>query len=226
MNCRYCGAEVEEDSKFCAKCGKNIMKEPLVEFDDQKGRNHETKKKKIQITVIVVIVLLIIGVGGTVFYIHQKAIKEAEMQRQAEIDLFQEKSIEIYDSINKAETNFNLMSAMYSASTEMSSGLLDSAVYTSYVKSLCSSEITEEKSRRKEIDEIYYDWKNLDCNEDEIKALKNAIEDYYDAYSNRYNLLVETDFSVYSFASDEKIDSTNFNDKKSAVKEEINMIEK
>lgn len=226
MNCKYCGAEVEADSKFCTKCGKSIMKETLVECDDPKCTNHETKKKKIQITAIAVIVLLIIGVGGTVFYIHQKAIKEAEMQRQAEIDLFQEKSIEIYDSINKAETNFNLMSAMYSTSTEMSGGLLDSAFYTSYVKGLCSSEITEEKSRKKEVDEIYYDWKNLDCNEDEIEELKNAIEDYYNAYLNRYNLLVETDFSVYSFASDEKTNSTNFNNKKSVAKEEINMIEK
>ena len=32
MNCRFCGAEVEEGAKFCQKCGKN-----LEEVSDKKN---------------------------------------------------------------------------------------------------------------------------------------------------------------------------------------------
>ncbi len=47
MNCRFCGAEVEEGAKFCQKCGKN-----LEEVSDKKiARNAVRNWKKMRSSV-------------------------------------------------------------------------------------------------------------------------------------------------------------------------------
>lgn len=254
MICKFCGTEMDEDALFCLKCGKKIeqfseqnseetKKCPkcgaMVASDDRFclkcGYSMKTRRKKkpIGLIAVIAVVILLVAGGGTAFYVHQKLEREAyeaalaaERQRQAEIQAFQEKSIELFDAINASKANFNIMSTMYSASTEMNTGLLGPSFFTSYVEGLCSGELSEEKNRKREIDKLYDSWKELECNEEEIKELRNVIDNYYFSYSDRYSLLVEGDFSIYTFDSEEKASSSDFSSKYSEAQNEIDNIDK
>ncbi|MFA9466286.1 MAG: hypothetical protein ACERKN_18620 [Velocimicrobium sp.] len=88
------------------------------------------KKSKIPLIVAIALVL-VLGIGGTTFYFHQKAVKEAyvaelkaEREKQELIHSYQSKAIELYDAINGAKSNFDLLSTMFSTSTEINTGLL------------------------------------------------------------------------------------------------------
>ena len=249
MNCIHCGAEIDDDARFCLKCGKPIENDngvnvktcpkcgALMESDalfcTKCGHGEKGKKKPIGLIIPIVIVVILVVTGGTGVYMHQKAEREAyevqlaaERQRQAEIHEFQKKSIELYDAINGAKSNFNLMSTMYSTSTELNTGLLGPSFFTSYIEGLCSSELTAEKSRKREVDSLYSEFSNLKCNEEEISELKKVMDNYYYAYEDRYELLVEGDFSVYSFSSEDKASSSDFDEKSKAAEQEINNIDK
>lgn len=251
--CPQCNVEVNENSKFCNKCGWNFATqsgqkqmcpkcgEKLKEnakFCDKCGYNLSKKKRKAVLPIIIVLAIILgVGVSGTAYYMHQKAEKEkyeaeleakreAERKRQDLIHTYQSKAIELYAAINGAKKNFDVLSTMFSTSTEMNAGFFGPSYFTSYVEGLCSSEITTEKSRKREIDDIFEELGKVECDEEEIQELKSTIEDYYYAYCDRYDLLVNINFTVSNFSSKENTDKTNFNSKFSAVQKEIGMIDK
>lgn len=254
MRCLNCGTEIEDNANFCGNCGNPIEITNEIQMtkycpkcgESMESEAHfcvkcgygvnEKKKSHFGLIVAIVVVLVVCVVGGTGFYMYQKAKREAyeayqsqlaaERQRQAEIHAYQKKSIELSDAINAAKSNFNLMSTMYSTSTEMNTGLFGPSFFTSYVQGLCSSELSEEKSRKKEIDALYDELNELNCSEEEVVELKKVIDDYYNSYEDRYKLLVEGNFSVYTFSSEEKASSSDFETKYKCVQEEINNIDR
>lgn len=216
--CLKCGAEMESDAKFCLKCGygtKARRKIPLLAI------------------ILTIVILIAAGIGGTVYYLHQKAVREAyeaeleaERRRQSAIHMYQSKAIELFDAINDSKLNFDLMSTMYSTSTETNTGLLGPSYFTAYVQNLCSSEISAEKSRKKEIDNLRLELDKLDCDEPEVENLKKSLDNYYYSYSERYDLLIEGNFSTFTFSYKESTSSSDFNEKFYTAQEEINKIDR
>ena len=251
MNCRFCGAEVEEGAKFCQKCGKNLEEvsdkkncpkcgselEKDAKFCLKCGYSMEKKaagngKKKLIIGIVALIAVICIG-GGIGVVVHQKAVEkeryeqelaaererqEAERARQELINAYGAKAMELNNAINGTENNFNLLSSMYYTSTGINTGLLGPDFFTDYVEGLCSSEINTEKDRKREIDKIYTELQDIGCDEEEVKELKKAMEDYYYAYCERYSFLVEGDFSVNNFKAKEETSKKDFTDKAAVVK--------
>lgn len=219
--CPKCGSELGDDSNFCNKCGYDFSGKP------------KTAKKK-PVVLIAIVVMIIVGcvAGGTVYYLHQKAVKEAyeaeqeaERQRQELIASYQKKAVEVRNAIQGAKPNFNMMDTMFATSTSLNDGLLGPSFYTSYVEGLCSNEMTEEKNRKRDIDRLYAELDKIECEEDEIKELKVAIEDFYYSYCERYDLLIEMNFSTSNFESKNQTSSSDFSAKEKSVNEIISQIE-
>ena len=225
MNCKFCGAEVEEGAKFCPNCGKNLEEasekkkcpqcgaelEKDAKFCLKCGCSLEKKaapkgNKKLIIGIIVLAVVVCVGAGIA-----------AEEARKELIKTYEQKAIELNDAINGTKNNFNLLSTMYDTSTDLNTGLLGPDFFTEYVQGLCASEITTEKERKRDIDKIYTELQDIGCEEEEVQELKAAIEDYYFAYCDRYDFLVEGNFSVANFKSKEENSAKNFSSKSSEV---------
>lgn len=231
--CQKCGSELKVDGKFCNKCGYDLLSKP------------EAGKKK-RILPIVVAAVLIVGTiaGGTAYsyYMHQKdvkeakeaqeayeavleALREAERQRQEFIVSYQKKAIAVRDAIQEAKTNFSLMSAMFATSTEPSDSLFGSSFYTAYAERLCSGQMAAEKTRKIEIDKLYKELDAMKCNEKEVQELKKAMEDYYHSYCDRYDLLIEMDFSTSEFDLKESSSSSDFSTKEKTVNKIVSLIQ-
>lgn len=247
--CPKCNDEIELGSRFCNKCGWDIEKlqertrkcprcgtpmEKSAKYCLKCGYNSSPKKNSTaHISIVLVIIVLVCGIGGTGVYLHQKAVREAyeaeleaERQRQESIHAYQAKAIELYNAINTAKSNFYVLSSMFSTSTQMNTGLLGPSFYTSYVEGLCSSELAEEKTRKRTIDDLYTTLNEIDCNEMEISELKIAIEDYYAVYCDRYDLLVNLNFEPINYKSKEKTSKSQFDNKFSTVQDSINKIDR
>lgn len=100
MYCRYCGAEVDEDSVFCSSCGKQV-EEPSGASDtvaqdgeavpEVKKSSPAHKRKRKQFLILVAILAVIIANALMVFPIVQKAVDPcsvafAEVSRRVELD--------------------------------------------------------------------------------------------------------------------------------------------
>lgn len=100
MNCRFCGAEVEEGAKFCQKCGKNLEEvsdkkncpkcgselEKDAKFCLKCGYSMEKKaagngKKKLIIGIVALIAVICIG-GGIGVVVHQKAVEKERYEQE------------------------------------------------------------------------------------------------------------------------------------------------
>ena len=90
---------------------------------------------------------------------------------------------------------------------------------------MCANEITEEKGRKRDIDSLYEELDELECEEEEIKELKAAIEDFYYSYCERYDLLVDMNFSASNFESKNQASSSDFSDKEKSVNSIISQID-
>lgn len=68
MKCVFCGADNDENAKFCASCGKNLkqrkkddnQKEKVLEKENNKSKHGKGKKKKIIIGIVSIVILLVI----------------------------------------------------------------------------------------------------------------------------------------------------------------------
>ena len=251
--CPKCNADVENESRFCNKCGWDFeMSKSLIKYcpncgiklaDDAKycpdcgcDLENPIKKKHKRIKWLIaigIIAIAIIAAGGSVYYLQQKAMYEAEQEalREAErqrcelIKNYKLKAVELNNEINNAQSNFNLLSTMFDTSKDLNTGLLGPSFYISYAESLCSSEINEEKNRKRNVDKLYEELNDLKCKEEEIQELEKAIEDYYYAYSARYELLVEMNFTASTFSSKESSNKSDFSSKGSIVREIINNLD-
>ena len=175
MNCKFCGAEVEEGAKFCPNCGKNLEEasekkkcpqcgaelEKDAKFCLKCGCSLEKKAAPKSNKKLIIGIIVFVGAGiGLVA--HKKAVEKAAYeQRLAEeraaeearkelIKTYEQKAIELNDAINGTKNNFNLLSTMYDTSTDLNTGLLGPDFFTEYVQGLCASEITTEKERKRE----------------------------------------------------------------------------
>ena len=214
--CPKCGTESDDSARFCLKCG--------YEFEKKAKSN-----KKTVLIIIAIMIVIALGCSGTVYYMHEKAeqeaIRDAERQRQELITSYQLKAIELNDAIQEADSNFELLSVMFDSSTGIHTGLLGPSFFTSYVEGMCSEEISEEKARKRDVDKIFGELNDIECTEPEIEKLSAAIEDYYYAYVERYELLVEMDFTTDNFGSKDSTSKKNYSEAQSAVKAIIDSIE-
>ena len=243
--CPKCGNEVDKDSQFCNKCGfdfdvnkstktcpscgANIENEAL--FCNKCGFNFKQAKpkKKINKSVLIIaiaIVLFVAGVGGYLAYsAHQRAVAQAlyeeeqakERERQKLIYSYQCKAKEIYDEIKGCGSNFNMLDSMFDLSTDTNGGLLGPSFFVNYTKSLCSSEISTEKTRLRTLNTLVQELESIDCNEVEIQELKPAITEYYEAYKERYDLLIEGNFTSYTFDNLNSSTKKNLSDREKTV---------
>jgi uncharacterized membrane protein YvbJ len=66
--CRYCGAKIGPNSKFCSNCGKPISLAPAVPTasgtDNSEGRKKTSKKK-----IAGIVILIILGIFGVLIAI-------------------------------------------------------------------------------------------------------------------------------------------------------------
>ena len=225
--CPKCGLELEQDAKFCLKCGHDLS-------------GNGKKKKSMLWIVAVLVVVLAVGAGSTAYYMHQKEVKaeqarleaeqqaerEAEEQRQELIWSYQSKAIDLHDEINKTKSNFEMLSMMFRNSTQMNTGLYGPSFYTSYAEDLCSAEISEERSRKTEVDKLYQELHEIECEEEEVQELKSAIEDCYKSYCDRYDLLVNVNFTPSEFSSKDASSNEDFNAKHDFARKIIKQIKK
>lgn len=216
--CPKCGAEYDTGDKFCLKCGYKLEK---------------NIGKRITIIVGIVLVLALVG-GATGYYMHKKAVyeaeqealREAEQQRQEQILAYQTKAIELYDDIRKGAEHFNMLSMMYTMAINQgnSNTLMGTSFFVSYVEGLCSSEISTSESRNREIESVFAELNALECSEPEVDNLKKAIENYYYAYSERYELLVDGEFTASNFESKDTSSDVNYSAALKAASTEVSAI--
>ncbi len=218
--CPKCGSELDDDSKFCNKCGYDFG-----------GKPKNGKKKPIVLIAIVAVLVVGCIAGGTAYFMYQKAAKEAyeaeqeaERQRQEFIASYQTKVVEVRNAIQGAKSNFDMLSTMFATSTSLNDGLLGPSFYTSYAEGLCADEITEEKGRKRDVDSLYEELDELEC-EEETKELKEAIEDFYYSYCERYDLLVDMNFTASNFEAKNQTSSSDFSDKEKSVNAIISQID-
>ena len=72
MYCKYCGNEIEDNSKFCKNCGKNLIEDKPKENTEQKKpiENHKDEKWPTGLKIflaIIIIVTIISSVTGIVW---------------------------------------------------------------------------------------------------------------------------------------------------------------
>ena len=247
MKCIYCGNENADDAKYCNKCGEDLTavkrKCPRCGTENEKdsqfcfkcGFDFIPKKKKGKGFLIAIVVVVIAAAGAGLFSYQQQKIKqqqleqqkieqqkiEAEQKRQELISLYETKAGELYTAINAASSNFNTISYMFGLSTEMNTGFLGPSFYTDYVKGLCASELSEEKERKSDIDEINSELNAIECNEIEIENLKKASDRLYLSYCDRYNLVIEMNFSINNFSMLNTESEKDFGEKLEKTKEII-----
>lgn len=76
MLCKYCGAEISDESIFCNKCGGKIIDEN-IEYNTEKKTFSITKKKnKSTICFVLVVVMLGVGIKVTVNYFQKENLKK------------------------------------------------------------------------------------------------------------------------------------------------------
>ena len=220
--CPNCGKKISGDASYCLSCGFNI--------DGKKKKRKKSKK------IAAIIILLIIGSisGGSAYFIQEKAKQEAyeaerqaelakEEQRQEAIQSYEMKAYEIYNQMAKARFNLDSIGSKLVSSSElrdMTNRVIGVPVMSlsDYTNS-CSMEVSEEKIRKEEIERLYGEWKNIECNEDEIQKVKSVLEEFYVSYLKRYDMLVEMNFNEMSIVEDEKENSSNFIAKMNAAQE-------
>ncbi len=127
--CPKCGLKCDSDAKFCLSCGYKFER---------------NIKKKIIVAVCVALVLAAAG-SGTTYYLHQRAVYEAEQealriaeeQRQEQIRTFQSEAKELYETIDDATKHFSTLSLLYGMAINQGSGntLFGPSFFVSYVSS-------------------------------------------------------------------------------------------
>lgn len=193
--CSKCGATLDDEAEFCHNCGYNV----------KTGRK-VSNKKKIWIPILIAISILVIG-GGTAFIIYRKnaaaeAARQAELARQAEIIEYCLKCESLLNQINESSSNFEVLNTMFSTSVDLeTSWLMSTDDYINYSVSLCTSEISEERTRKVNIDGIYKEIQELGCDEPEIQELKDCVNSTYSSYVSLYNVLVLQQFAASSYKS-------------------------
>lgn len=237
--CPNCNAEIEKEARFCKKCGWNFEMEQTYQrtchqcgsdleenalFCPRCGKKTDGKKKVAKTKAVVVIIIILLVVAASFFGVYQWSAYKKECQRQELIVSYQQKAIELSNAIGEAESNFILLSTLFGTSTEMSTGFIGPSVYTAYAEGLCSLEINEEKRRKKDVDQLYSELELVGCNEAEVAELKKVIEDYYDAYVERYEVLVEMKFTTSDFSTKDSSSKSVFTSAKSAVRNVVDSI--
>ena len=72
MFCKYCGKEIDEDSKFCKHCGKRFEEEIKEEFDEEIKEEIEEIEEKGGCLILLLIPIIIIAVVGSLLFIAYK----------------------------------------------------------------------------------------------------------------------------------------------------------
>lgn len=222
--CPQCGRELEQEAKFCLKCGYGVSGTSSV------------KKKKIPLALIMSVLIIAVGAGGGVaYYLQQQAVQQAlredelekEQQRQELIASYQSKAIEIKNAIDDTSFNFLLFSQMYESESEslITTKYFGEAVYKAGVERNVASQLSEEKTRKREVDSLYEELNKIGCEEEEIQELKTAIQEYYFSYCDRYTLLVEMDFTLTNFVSKNNVSESDFDSKATVVEDIVNKLQ-
>ena len=218
--CPRCGEAYESGAKYCLKCG-------------YKFQRHTTRKR---VYLILLVFVILLGGFTILNYRHekevqakyeaeQKELREKEEKRQEEIATYQEQAKKLYSDMVDTGGNLDTLSMMYGMAVEKDTDLLGPSFFISYVEGLCAQEISDEKDKRRNIDQEIEGLRKLNCSEPEVENLDKAIDDFYNAYCERYDLLVGEDFSAINFKSKDNTCKDRYVKAKSNACAEINKIE-
>lgn len=217
MKCMNCGKTNSDVAKFCGNCGKELgtskitcqkcgtENEQNTNFCFQCGYNLKPKKKKSRVFIVLIVIIAIVAAGiGIVSYQQNKLLK------QKEIESYKVKAAEVYVAINESEPNFRSMGIKLNDLIKTEDDLNESNNLVQYAYSLCHDEQAEEKSRKRDTDRLYLKFNGINCTEKESLDLKKVIDKLYSAYCDRYNLLVQLEFSTNTFSTFESDNSKVF----------------
>ena len=208
--CPSCGEKLDDNAVFCVRCGKTI---------GNTLKRHGGKKKKKNKIIIPIIALLFLIIIGVFFLVVHKTKEEERLRTMRE---YYSKADAIVEKIDESNNNFDGLSRIFSVSTELKGGwLFDEHFFTEYATSLCSSEISQEKLRKEDIDKLYNEFDAIICPTEEMKPLHDAVKDYREAYCARFSVLVEGGFSPATFKSKDSSTSSDMSSKKATVKAEL-----
>lgn len=187
MICKECQAEI--NGVVCQNC----------------GYKNKSKSKKYIITAIITVVLITV-IAFSIFLVvranENKIKKICVSEGQAFCEL-----------VNKSQSNMYGIGVLYSASTKINHGYgWDEEYFTNYATQLNSTDISEEKTNRVNIETQFEIIQSIESDSDEIKNFQKQTENLYNAYENMYDLLIEQNFTY-----------KNFETKYSQIKNELDM---
>lgn len=217
--CPVCGKKRIRNAKFCNICGYEYK------HDQTSKRN---TKYIIGIVLAALIFACLIGIG-VINSIHnarlekeQLALEALEADRQKSIDEYVASAKLLYDTIQKSTADFGTIDTMFGITNGVDANILTAEYLRSYVEGLCASEISDQKALRLEIDKVWESLNTSECNEPEIQELKKCVLNAYNAYCDRYDLLVNLNFTTANYELKAKNTKQNFTDKNSELFKELN----
>lgn len=187
---------------------EEVHQEPA--HQEQTTEQDSGKKGRIPTVVVVGIVIAAIAVGVLVYIknmqARQLAAQQAYEAEQARLTLIYEDrqlAQELKDAIESTKFHFMTMEGMYPLLDDFQETIfLTRPEYVSYIQAGCSKEITEARSERPKVDALYEQFTALACEEEETQELNEAVNDLYDAFCERYEVLIEGNIDIYDFSGD------------------------
>ena len=109
MFCRNCGNQVDENKKFCTKCGamQEITSAAKSPEKDTEKPPKPPKKKKAWLVVLIIIIVIALGVGGAFgFFALKKFFDPAKKVLEAIVSGDYKTAHELYDELEEVDDSF------------------------------------------------------------------------------------------------------------------------
>lgn len=188
-------------------------------------------KFKQLIPLLVGIIILLLQAAAYMGYCkHQESLREtykaelkAEKQRKKDIREYEKRAEELYQSVSDAHDNLLLLEQINDYFNDEKQVSAYAELFD-YVEETKTDAVDEEKKRKREIDRLYSELKDLKCKEKEIEQLDQMISQFCTAYGARYKLLVDTSYKDANYKEKNQSSKTAYNDALSSIADELSYV--